>query len=352
MTRVYIAGIASITPKTYCPNHVINTFYPDSTTTKQCRNIANKLVKRVGIESRPTVIDLNKFPEIRLLSEKYSALNWGINIVDQLTTNLNKKHIGHLSVSYNISAHDDFIPNLACQIAIDRKLDLDSPAEELFGYGCASGMLSMKSAIEYCQKFQKGALVFMYEHSLTLANPIYDTSNPDFKANLRSHLLFSDGAIGLLILPESLVEKSKKGMLEILDLDTNFKLGNAIQMKKGKFLVGDNVKDIMPKMVSKHSIIPTLERNALTKSDIDEWSIHQGGIPVLEKFTEPKILGLSEDQIDRSRMLFKRFGNFSTPSCFFVLDSYFRQPDRQGTYGAVVSFGAGYYFGTALYKRH
>lgn len=192
----------------------------------------------------------------------------------------------------------------------------------------------------------------MYEHSLTLANPIYDMGNDDFKANLRSHLLFSDGAVGLLIMPESMVKTEKDKYMEIIDINTGFHLGDAIQMKKGRFLVADNIKDVMPKLVSNNSILPILKNNNLSVKQVDEWSIHQGGIPVLQKFMDKDILGLSKKQITESLELFKKYGNFSTPSCFFVLNSFFNKTINKGQYGAIVSFGAGYYYGTILYKNH
>ena len=45
----------------------------------------------------------------------------------------------------------------------------------------------------------------------------------------------------------------------------------------------------MPHLASKNSIIPLLKRNNLNPNLIKEWSIHQGGLPILEKFKDPSI---------------------------------------------------------------
>ncbi|HIE01494.1 MAG TPA: hypothetical protein EYP59_14595 [Thiotrichaceae bacterium] len=58
------------------------------------------------------------------------------------------------------------------------------------------------------------------------------------------------------------------------------------------------------------------------------------------------------EQLSRSQQLFEKYGNFSSPSCFFVLDSFMREPseDKMGTWGMMVGFGAGLYQATLLYR--
>ena len=348
--KVYIADMATLIPELYPQQDVVETFYPKESVSDRCRTLVSRLVHGVGITNRPVAIDLELFPKIVLKSQDYSPVNWGSQIIDSLTKHIPLEQVGYISVSYNIAVNNDILPNLACQIALHKNLNLDFPPEELVSYGCAAGILSLKSAVEYCQRTQKAAIVYMFEHCTALAKPIYDVKNKDFKANLRSNVLFSDGAIGLLVLPECKVEYKEK-CLEIVDIDTGFQLGDAILMRNGKFLVGNTVKDVMPSLVSEKSVLPLLQKNDLTVEQIDEWSIHQGGIPVLQKFTEPSVLGLPEEKILNSLNLFKQYGNFSTLSCFFVLNSFFNQPIIKEKYGAIVSFGAGYYYGSALYRK-
>ena len=125
-------------------------------------------------------------------------------------------------------------------------------------------------------------------------------------------------------------------------------------MEKKAFLVGDGVSDTMPALTAELSIKPLLQRHELKPTTVTEWCIYQGGIPVLEAFKEDNILGLSESLIERSKALFRQYGNFSSPSCLYVLDSFLKDDRKNGAaeqaYGLITGFGAGYYLASLLYQ--
>jgi predicted naringenin-chalcone synthase len=52
------------------------------------------------------------------------------------------------------------------------------------------------------------------------------------------------------------------------------------------------------------------------------------------------------------RIWFGRFGNLSAPSCLLVFDSWFKSSGGQEprTRGMVISFGAGFYQASVLYR--
>jgi predicted naringenin-chalcone synthase len=180
-----------------------------------------------------------------------------------------------------------------------------------------------------------------------------DPRDPEFTASLKANLLFSDGAAGLLVIPESMKERFKGKLIKVVDIETAYRNGAEIKMNNGRFLVGDNVKSVMPGLVSSLVLKPLLARNNITKNDIREWSIHQGGRPILQQFKEEEIMGLSDEQIQRSMELFEAYGNFSSPSCLFILDSYFKEDSKNknsDTKGIVIGFGAGYYLAAMLYE--
>ena len=81
--------------------------------------------------------------------------------------------IGFLSVSYNISSHVDVLPNLACQVATERRLKLVAPPQEMPYYGCASGILQIESAVEFCRRSNKAALVIVLEQCTWAYSPIH-----------------------------------------------------------------------------------------------------------------------------------------------------------------------------------
>ncbi|MBE9166255.1 hypothetical protein IQ238_01475 [Pleurocapsales cyanobacterium LEGE 06147] len=350
--KVYIAETTTIVPRHYSPEEFANIFYPSPIKDKKTLRIVRRLVKQIGIENRYSILDVSQYPQKKLLMDEYSGKNWGSQVIDKLTKLVALNDIGHFSTSYNVYSHQEILPSLSSQIASANNLELASYPQEIAFYGCGLGILALKAAVEFCRNNNKAAILYIYDHCSWIFNPIYDSSNPDFAGSLRTTLLFNDGAAGILLIPESFIYKyNYKNVIEIIDIDFNFQLGNAIHMKNNYFLVGDNVKDVMPSLISQKSIIPLLKRNGLNTNLIKEWSIHQGGIPVLEKFKEPNVLGLTDEQLLRSKQMFIQYGNMSSPSCFFVLDSFLKAPrEKSNSYGVVAAFGAGYYYGTALYK--
>ena len=110
----------------------------------------------------------------------------------------------------------------------------------------------------------------------------------------------------------------------------------------------------MPPLVAHHLLNPLLERNKMHPHAIDEWSIHQGGTSVLNRFRDKDLLGLTEEQLWPSQYIFQEYGNMSTPSCFNVLHHIMhKQVPIKAAYGngCIVGFGAGYYLGALLYER-
>jgi len=153
----------------------------------------------------------------------------------------------------------------------------------------------------------------------------------------------------VLIVPESMAGEFSSA-LRVVDVATGFRLGDAITMKGGHFLVGDDIKGTMPELVTSECIAPMLAKHDLATSDVRDWAIHQGGLPVLMKFKDEAILGLSDDQLTDSAASFAEFGNLSSASCFFTLRQQFERPAKEDSRGMIVAFGAGYYFGCVLYE--
>ncbi|MCL2931529.1 MAG: hypothetical protein MGG11_04305 [Trichodesmium sp. MAG_R03] len=65
-------------------------------------------------------------------------------------------------MGYNVISHQEILPNLACQIAIDADLQLEEMPIELAYYGCAAGIFAINEAFSYCQTYQKAAFVYVF----------------------------------------------------------------------------------------------------------------------------------------------------------------------------------------------
>lgn len=347
---VYIVGVKSIFPQTYNSSVVTDILYSEKLSSPKVNKFANRLGKNIQIKNRSISIDLDRYP-LKIVPKENSPVAWAYHLIRDYSDITGSDPIKFLSISYNSSSHSTPLPNLACQIAHACALKLQYPPEEIAFYGCASGVFSIHSAFQFCQKHESLAFIFAFEQSSWVFKPIYDENDPNFKASLRTHSIFGDGGAGLLIASGEKAEQFDR-KLKIIDIELGFEYGDVINMEDGYFYTRDGVKDLMPELVSRRIIKPLLFRNHLTIGEIREWSLHQGGIPVLETFMDDAVLGLTEEQIRMSKLMFEEHGNISTPSSFVVFEQQFNRSDaKPGEYGVIVGFGAGYYLGAVLYQR-
>ncbi|HNW82238.1 MAG TPA: hypothetical protein PKG52_05025 [bacterium] len=349
VNKVFVADIKCLLPELFTTEEAIDAIYLKEIDNGRINRFAKRVSNSVGIKYRPSVLDRKAFPQKVLADPSYHPLSWGNEIVRNLLNDLQKEDVGFLSVSYNIRSDKDVLPSLASKISTENGLNLDYPPEEIPYLGCAASLFSIESAVKYCKNHNRAAIIFIFDQCSWIANPTYDMENPDFKENLKTTLLFADGAAGLLIIPESLKNRFELPLMEIDNIRTAFKAGGSLKMADGKLVLEENLKDIMPEIVRDMIIKPM----NIDKNEISEWSLHQGGMPILMRFTEPEIFGLSEKQIARSKELFLKYGNFSSPSALFVLESFFNENQRaeknETVKGAMISFGAGYFMGGMVY---
>jgi predicted naringenin-chalcone synthase len=347
---VFIARIATLLPPRYRTEDIIKRVYGQPAVAADVVALATRASRHTGVAELTSVLDFDAYPSKRLISECHTPKHWCCTLVDIAATSIPKEEIGFLSVSYNISSHVDVLPNLACQVARDRALRLVAPPQEVPHYGCAAGILQIRAAAEFCRASNKAALVIVLEQCTWAVGPVCERESDDFYSSLRAHLLFSDGAAAVLVVPESLIAGFPNA-IRIIDVGTGFQLGDAIMMRDGRFLVSEQVRGTMPELVASESIRPLLVKHGLITHDVRDWAIHQGGLPLLRKFGRPDILGLSDAQLADSVDTFEEYGNLSSASCLFTLRRQFERPTPHGTKGMAVAFGAGYYFGSMLYER-
>lgn len=91
-------------------------------------------------------------------------------------------------------------------------------------------------------------------------------------------------------------------------------------------------RDVVEKLLVQHS---------LDTEDIAHWIIHPGGQKVLDAFE--RTVGLPPEALLPSRRILHDYGNMSSASVLFVLDTLLRgQSPAPGALGLMCSFGAGF----------
>jgi len=347
---VYIADIRTILPEIYESEAITKRVYCTEETGISPA-FAEKIVRRINIRLKPLIIDPDALPEKVLLKPEYSALNWGVKLVDELSRIVPKKEIGFLGTAYNVSSVSETLPNLSARIIISSGLNPDVPPEEKSSYGCASGILVLERAMEYCREHNKAAIVYVFDQCSWAANVIKDRNHPEFKNTLINSLLFGDGGAGLLLVPSSMKDRFDNQLLKIRDIQNAFEPADIMHFDDSGIQLDAKIHEKIPLLAKKRILDPLLNRNKLAIKDIPEWSIHQGGIPILEAFHDPDLTGLSEEQLSPSRKWYKEYGNLSSASAFFVLAEHFSNTRNKGTQGLVLAFGAGFYLGGLLYEK-
>jgi len=193
----------------------------------------------------------------------------------------------------------------------------------------------------------------VFIHQCTIKMKQLEIDDKDFNKILVSNLLFNDGGIGLLVIPERLKEKFNHPVMKVKDIYKYHTPGGLIKMIDGKFIMDSQLKNVVPKLVSEKLIKPILKRNDVAINDIDEWSIHQGGTKVIKQFTREDHIGLNAEKLTPSIEQFYKHGNTSASSCLFVLEDFFKSKKTTttiGNKGLLVGFGAGYYLASMYYE--
>lgn len=117
--KVYLAAIDTIIPQLYDPVKVIGKLYSEEVSSKKVHKLAVRSQKKLGIQYRSCVTDIDKLPKLKLRRKDDLPQCWGTRIVENLSSEVGRERIGFLSVAYNNSFHIDTVPNLACQITLE-----------------------------------------------------------------------------------------------------------------------------------------------------------------------------------------------------------------------------------------
>lgn len=350
---VFLSNLQTSLGVVYDAIEAIDFIYPASICGESVNRLARKFARKTGIRKRSSTIDIAKLPDKFLVSDRYHPATWGRELFSQVVPSNLLTEIGHILTVYNISSHQNILPSISAQIV--NKLDLpgDILPIDLPYLGCAGGLFALQQAMDLANRTQKGVFVYIFDQCFYIFHICRDPKNNYFRQSMIANSIFSDGAVGFLVLPESLHRLISEPQIKILDICTSFIAGDEIYMDGNVFILGDRVSQVIPPKVAEFVINPLLVRNKLPLSEIEEWSIHQGGKTVLSQFANPDILGLTEEQLQPSFESFYEYGNFSAPSCFFVLKKFFERQKLQpkiNTLGAIAGFGAGYYLGASLYR--
>jgi alkylresorcinol/alkylpyrone synthase len=228
-------------------------------------------------------------------------------------------------------------PSLDTEIANALSLRRDIQRIPLFGLGCAGGAaaLAIAARLARASPHARFLVVALELNSLTFQRDDFSTEN------LIATALFSDGAAAVLVTGD---DAGGGGPLEILRSATIRYPGSADLMG---WDFGDNgfrvmvsqripevVRDLIPDIIHAFGDLVHLEK-------LNSFILHPGGAKILRVFED--VLQKPAATFAESYEVLARYGNMSSPTVLFVLDSKVRlRSANEDGYSLLAAFGPGF----------
>ena len=194
--------------------------------------------------------------------------------------------------------------------------------------GCHGAMNALRVAQGYCAA-DKHAVVLLCATEICSLHFQYGWRRNDLLANA----LFADGSAAMIL-------KNGAGKLQY-SASTSFVVPNTEDAITWHISDNGFVMTILPKVSdSIETYLPNLlsawlKKYSLDFKDINSWAIHPGGPRILDAVQNT--LALSPTQLDESRQILADYGNMSSPTVFFILESILKRP----TFAPCVMLGFG-----------
>lgn len=211
----------------------------------------------------------------------------------------------------------------------------------LWGLGCAGGASGISRAFDYCLAYPTAKVLLLCIELSSLTFQRGDFS----KSNLIGASLFADGVSALLITGDEVEIPCKKSVPSIINTASKW-LPNSLD------IMGWDVKnDGLHVIFSKN--IPSLiinwlnpfideffQEQNISKHQLKQFIAHPGGKKVLDAYKEA--LSLTDEQLEISRNILKRFGNMSSPTVLYVLEQFMLKEQPSNDYGLLLALGPGF----------
>jgi len=108
MSYSYIVKSSTYLPKKYSTTEIMDMLYKD----EDIKKLARRFSASTGIDNRFISIELENFPNKKLLARE-SPIEWLSLLYNDL---FESKHADFISLSYNMSSHENFVPTISSQL--------------------------------------------------------------------------------------------------------------------------------------------------------------------------------------------------------------------------------------------
>lgn len=240
-------------------------------------------------------------------------------------------------------------------VAIVRRLGLRPSTERYhLGFmGCYGAFPALRLARSFCSANPDAVVLVVAAELCTIH--LQSSEDPD---TILSSSVFADGAAAAIVSARPVAPDET-----VLELDAAATALLPVGESDMTWTIGDHGFDMrlssaVPRLIEQHieaalaSLLDAAPGVPIAAyADIDGWAIHPGGRSILDRVQ--RALKLSDDQLESSREVLRRYGNVSSATVLFILQRLLHEgasrddPDRV----AAMAFGPGLTAETALFTR-
>ena len=339
---VNIAGLA-----TAVPGHVMGQ--------DEARERANKLFPQyarrlslftnTGVETRYTVEPSEWYLEPRSWEERTASFQRNaLDLLEDVATRaieaagLEPRDIDAI-VTNTITGLA--IPSLDARLMNRMPFRSDTERLPIFGLGCGGGVAGLARASRMARACAGHTVLFLTIDLCSLCMRAADPSLAMFVASA----LFSDGAAAVVLRSgeEHDLSGSKASLGRIVTSGEHFWgntehiMGWDVRNDGFGIVLSADLPELMQGELG-NALNGFLDREGLTLEDFDGFLFHPGGAKVLE--TVQTLLSLDRDALSHSWDVLRDYGNMSSPTALFVLESAIRSGAR-GRH-LLAAFGPGF----------
>lgn len=191
--------------------------------------------------------------------------------------------------------------------------------------GCYAAIKALKQAHYIAQAEPQACVLIVCAELCSL-----HFSPSELDEDIVANLLFADGAAACIVCGDKSRHLENKTVLKLEELGSAY--------VPGTFgLMTWNLSPFNFKMHLSKNIATVIRENILPVvtdflksyiSEIDYWAIHPGGIKIVEAVRDK--LKLTDSHVEDSLEILKHFGNMSSPTILFILESIFQKIKKAG----------------------
>lgn len=226
----------------------------------------------------------------------------------------------------------------------------------IWGLGCAGGVAGLARAFEYARAFPDQRVLLL---SVELCSVTFQWDDRS-KRNLIAASLFADGAAALLIEGDHAAQGGAAqdsgaarpceilGTQSTLWPDTLRIMGWDIVDSGMQVVFSSRIPQIIETLM-RDNVAEFLAPYGLALDDIAHWVLHPGGAKVIGAYQQA--LGIDPERLEHTRTALRRYGNMSSATIFFVLESFLgANTPAPGEYGVLAVLGPGFSCELALIR--